>query len=96
MPGRQVLQATFESLMLAEQASSTFTLSQEPLLVLTVQEINRWTTLPIPTCADWKKATQNDPELLLISMILQHKTELPKQQLINKSYHLPFSRNQFE
>jgi hypothetical protein len=47
-------------------------------------------------CADWKKATQNDPDLLLILMILQHHAEIPKQQLINKSYHLTFSRNQFE
>jgi hypothetical protein len=96
MPGRQVLQATFESLILAEQTSSTFTISEEPLLVLTTQEINHWTTLPIPTSADWKKATQNDLDLLLISMVPQHKAELPKQQLINKSYHLPFSWNQFE
>jgi hypothetical protein len=82
--------------MLSQQSSSTFTISEEPLFVLTSQEINRWTTLPIPTHADWKKATQRDPDLLLISTVLQHKAELPKQQLINKSYHLPFSRNQFE
>jgi hypothetical protein len=97
MPGRQVLQAALESLMIAEQSSSTFTISEEPLLVLTSQEINSWTTLPIPIHADWKKATQSDPDLLLISTVLQHKAELPKQQLINKQeLSSTFSRNQFE
>jgi hypothetical protein len=47
MPGRQVLQATFKSLVFAEHASSPFTLSEEPLLVLTAQKINHWTTLPL-------------------------------------------------
>jgi hypothetical protein len=77
MPGRQVLQAAFDSLMLAEQSSSTFTISEEPLLVLMSQEINRWTTLPIPTHADWKKAIQSDPDLLLILTVLQHKLNSP-------------------
>jgi hypothetical protein len=54
---------------------------------LTKTVINRWTTLPLPTTETWIKATEQEPDLLLLKQALQPKTALFRARFTNKKGH---------
>jgi hypothetical protein len=69
-----------------------------PILVMPAMvEVNRWTTIPIPTSAAWIDGTAKDPDLQLIRMALTTEgATLNKALLADKGYHKPFMEGKFE
>ena len=54
---------------------------------LTQQVVNRWTTLPLPTQETWIRATDQDPDLPMLTRAIKENTTPPKAEFRCKKYH---------
>ena len=57
---------------------------------LTIYELNRWTTIPVPSSKAWKDEVAKDVDLNHLKKAVIDKTPLCKENLIEKGYYLPF------
>jgi hypothetical protein len=69
-----------------------------PRLVMPAMvEVNRWTTIPIPTTDAWINGTTIDPDIQLIRNALTTEgATLNKALLADKGYYKPFCEGKFE
>ena len=60
------------------------------LNVLSFYDLNRWTTIPLPSEKKWRDQTEKDEDLQLLKHALENETPLYKQILKEQGYHQPF------
>ena len=60
------------------------------LAVLSLYDLNRWTTIPVPSEKAWTDAVAKDKDLQYLSDCVNSKKVPNKADLLNKGYHQPF------
>jgi hypothetical protein len=56
-------------------------------VLLNQANINKWTTLPLPTVQQWQLAVTRNHNLKQMAKALKTQTPLVKQDLLNKEWH---------
>ena len=82
---------TFTDPQVQEEAELVKTLRSMPM-----RELNRVTTLPMPTLEDWKQALRRDQDTHRVITAMQSCTDLQIKELNSKKHHEEWRRNRLE
>ena len=107
-PPRQSVQAVAAELFLADNRAHDSAIEEREIdygtwldtlpqiSVVTAYELNRWTTIPLPTQQQWKEETLVDHDLAILLQALRLTQILDKAALLDKRYHQEWRDNRLE